>query len=650
MVVDVRNSFCLTVWVFLALCTCSAEIIIVQGSGSCPNTAERNAAAVAASRWERWLGDLGLTARVVKDEDFGAGLLGLGRISVLPYNPNLPAKELAELRSFMAHGGRLVVCYSADEKLADIMGVRLGPYIAAGRSGRWEAYRFLELAPPHIPDLVRQPARNIRPPISDSQTSWTVAVWQDGNGSIQPEAACVKARGGYWFSHILSDDADAWRTRQMIAAVLGSLDPAAWPVVARRVVKRAGTVDMFASFDIASKWIVSNAQDSRSAGRARALLAEADMLYVAMADLAAKRDYGTMMELCGRLDALLFDAYAASVSVRKNEFRGVWARPGSGPEPSEWNRMAPLLSQSGFTDVFVYSLSPAISWCFSGQIPVAPIVRERGDYLESALKACRARGLRVHAWISCFNLDGASEGIIADFRRKGRLQVSDTGKIVPWLCPSQERNIVLVKDAVRDLLRRYDVDGLHLDYIRYENNHVCYCGQCRQGFEGASGRTFANWPADVMKGEIRKDYLLWRRRRIESLVRDVATFARRERPGIIISAAVFGKYPTCADSVGQDWAAWARAGYVDLVCPMNYTTDMARFEEYVVSQERLAEGRVIAGIGVAARESRLNPAQVIEQIRIARRAGAKGFALFELNRGLVNEIFPRLAMGATSHE
>jgi len=630
---------------------CSGDIVVVRGTVSCPNAAERSAAAAIAGRWERFLGEIGLKCGTVSDESFRASSLASAKVAVLPYNPNLSDSELSELRNFLARGGRLIVCYSSDADLAGTMGLKLGPYMASGRAGRWETCRFLQRAPPYVPERVRQPARNIRPPVPDGRSSWTVAAWEDSNGAVQPESACVGSQWGYWFSHVLPDDPDAGRTRQMIAAMIGSLDSGVWPAVGRRAGERAGTMDMFDSFDAARRWIVGNAQGAGPAGRARALLAEADMLHEALLRLAERGDYGAAMEMAGRLDAIVFDAHAAACSPgRSDEFRAVWSRPGAGPEASEWDRAAALLARTGFTDVFVYSLSPGLAWCVSGEVPVSPGVKGRGDPLDAAIRSCRARGLRIHAWISCFNLEGAGESMIADLRKNGRLQVGEKSESLPWLCPSQERNIVAIKDAARDLLRRYEVDGLHLDYIRYENNRVCCCARCRQAFEAALGRRISDWPGELFRGETRREYLAWRRRQIENLVRDISTFARRERPGIVISAAVFGKYPTCADSVGQDWAAWIRGGYLDLVCPMDYTQDMGRFDEYVALQERVAPGRVVAGIGVSARESRLNPAQVIEQIRIARRAGVKGFALFELNRNLMNEVLPRLVLGPTRRD
>ena len=75
--------------------------------------------------------------------------------------------------------------------------------------------------------------------------------------------------------------------------------------------------------------------------------------------------------------------------------------------------------------------------------------------------------------------------------------------------------------------------------------------------------------------------------------------AKKIRPGIAISAAVFGAYPSCRESVAQDWPEWIKAGYLDFVCPMDYTQSDLGFVGLVTSQLQLVDGRIplYPGIG-----------------------------------------------------
>ncbi len=125
---------------------------------------------------------------------------------------------------------------------------------------------------------------------------------------------------------------------------------------------------------------------------------------------------------------------------------------------------------------------------------------------------------------------------------------------------------------------------------------------------------------------------------------------KRDAPGKLLTAAVFGKYPSCLDAVGQDWESWTNIGLVDYVVPMNYTEDLAKYNEWLGQQTRTRKQalKIVAGIGVTAAESRLDVAQVIDQIQASRRAGCPGFALFDLDTTLRQEILPVLRMGVTA--
>jgi uncharacterized lipoprotein YddW (UPF0748 family) len=206
------------------------------------------------------------------------------------------------------------------------------------------------------------------------------------------------------------------------------------------------------------------------------------------------------------------------------------------------------------------------------------------------------------------------------------------------------------KDAIREMVREHRVQGIHLDYVRYPNSHTCYCRGCRERFAAFLGRPVAPWPAAVRRGELRRKYDEWRCGRITRLVRDVAALVRARDPEIQVSAAVYGKYPSCVNSVAQDWPAWIRDGLVDFVCPMNYTADPAAFRDLVRMQLSLPgkTGRIYPGIGATSATSRLDPVQVIEQIVVLRQEGAGGFALFDLNGVVAGEILPVLRLGITA--
>ena len=200
-----------------------------------------------------------------------------------------------------------------------------------------------------------------------------------------------------------------------------------------------------------------------------------------------------------------------------------------------------------------------------------------------------------------------------------------------------------------DLARRYPIDGLHFDYIRYPDGQHCFCPGCRSRFEGHVGEAVADWPAAVRQpGALRRRWLDWRRETITAVVRAVSEQARQARPGIRISAAVFRQWPTDRDEVGQDWKLWCERGYLDFVCPMDYTESARTFRSAVRHQLEWASGKpCYPGIGLSCWADPSDVMMLLEQIGICRDLGTGGFTIFNFDRH-AREVLPGLALGATA--
>lgn len=83
------------------------------------------------------------------------------------------------------------------------------------------------------------------------------------------------------------------------------------------------------------------------------------------------------------------------------------------------------------------------------------------------LDAAHARGIRVHAWFTA----ACDEHYKALYPDSGRYHFT-RGKDKPLISLADEGYLAYMEQITRELCRGYDVDGLHLDYIRY--NHLLY--------------------------------------------------------------------------------------------------------------------------------------------------------------------------------
>ena len=199
---------------------------------------------------------------------------------------------------------------------------------------------------------------------------------------------------------------------------------------------------------------------------------------------------------------------------------------------------------------------------------------------------------------------------------------------------------------------KYPVDGIHFDYIRYANSNFCYCEKCHRNFERDAQVQVANWPQDVLQGGPHYDsFQDWRREQITRVVRETHKRAHALRPDVVVSAAVFSNWPSSRVSIGQDAAAWAEEGIVDLLMPMTYTDSNERLSKLTEQHVELTRGRAILAEGIGAFSSHsqfTGPDQLVQQIETARGLGADGFCIFSYGGSLKGGGFlPALAEGCT---
>jgi uncharacterized lipoprotein YddW (UPF0748 family) len=187
----------------------------------------------------------------------------------------------------------------------------------------------------------------------------------------------------------------------------------------------------------------------------------------------------------------------------------------------------------------------------------------------------------------------------------------------------------------RDLVARYAVDGIHLDYVRYPSAQFDFSREALAAFRasltGAIDQTtlerydrlavrdplvFTDTFADRWSA-FREEQLTW-------LVAGIRDAVREVRPSLLMTAAVVPS-PDEARRRFQDWAGWIRLGLLDVVCPMAYTTDARQFVSQIQGVVDVAgRERVWAGIGAY----RLDHAGIVANVAAARRLDTAGVVLF----------------------
>lgn len=637
-------------WVFslFVLVWCSvraAAIVVVYGEQSVAS-GEKRFSKTLAMHVQRWYADAGIPVDMIPDSEFIHVETCQLAILVNCYAPSKRVIQTIERK--LDAGMRFVVCYSASESLAKLFGLKPEAYLRNDK-GAWSSMSFLENRPQGAPREVRQTSTNLFSMVpSGEETSGAVpmAWWCDRGGKRTSVAWWKTARGSYWMTHILTGDGDEEAKQRLLLAIAAECVPGIWSQAAR--FSYFQTIKMLTGGELGARIAVLPRSSAR---RKRAELAMGTVLKLKQRVSALLGQntwvaYQSARDLCDSVARV----YGMTYWPRRGEVCGVWDHSGQGVFPGEWERTAALLARYGITDVYVNVAGAAFALYPSRVLP------QRGteDVLRHAVEACHKYGLRVHAWVLCFSGErAAGRSVIAAFQQKQWMLQEVDGRDSLWLDPTNPEVRAYLFSAICEIAQQYAVDGIQLDFVRYPSLPQSVGQRIRARFEAVHGKV-GKWPDDILKGtsSVRRVFLRWRAAIVTDWVQDVRTWLRLNYPELSLGAAVFGKYPMCIDSVGQDWLSWLRMGILDEVFPMNYTGDETKLKDWLGTQTadaRLA-GRIVSGIGVTAAESRLSPVQVLRQIGQIRRAKCKGFALFDLDESLRKNVLPVLSVGVTAHE
>lgn len=242
------------------------------------------------------------------------------------------------------------------------------------------------------------------------------------------------------------------------------------------------------------------------------------------------------------------------------------------------------------------------------------------DPLRFAIEECHRRGMECHAWIVAFPL-----GKHPELARK-RPELCRRAGTDWYLNPAAPGTPAYLASLCAEVTRRYDVDGIHLDYIRYPEPAIPF-------------RDDAEWQkADRSRYPDKRS---WRAAAIDRCVQAVHDSVKALRPYVRLSCSPIGKYADLArysshgwnarDAVGQHAQEWLRRGWMDMLFPMMYF-DGLHFYPFLADWHEHESGRWVApGIGIY----QLSPAErdwpleaVQRQLAVVRGLGLAGQAYY----------------------
>ena len=355
--------------------------------------------------------------------------------------------------------------------------------------------------------------------------------------------------------------------------------------------------------------------------------------------------------------ALLVGGCGRSVFTGKREARGVWMsrfeyatektrnNPEAGRElirsvferarHARFNMV--FFQVRGNADAFYRSQFEPWSALLTGTLGQDP----GWDPLAVAVEEAHRLGLELHVWVNTFPIwrgtappsETSPRQILSDHPDwvvcdSAGIPMKIEGNDYVWGSPGNPELRKHILDVVGDIVGRYDVDGVHFDYIRYPE------GTTSRGYSRDSMNVARFMSLEANPYRIAWEH--WQREQVSQFVFDAYNMMTGMKPWIKMSAAVIGKYTgkgwTAYDAVYQDPRRWMELGKIDFIVPMVYWERSHPTHPFIPLiaqwQDRVAYDRyVVPGLS-AGLQQRIGWSEISAEIDAVRERGLPGVVFF----------------------
>ncbi len=273
---------------------------------------------------------------------------------------------------------------------------------------------------------------------------------------------------------------------------------------------------------------------------------------------------------------------------------------------------------------------------------------QHGDYdaLEGFVRIGHEHGIQIHAWVENFFIGTTSQKesdpqhisnhndswILLDKDGKGYYVSAEYGNFV-FLNPQNRECRDLVLSVYRELLENYDIDGIHLDYIRYPEHN----GDADFGYNADTIKDFQEKyghkgnPKNYTAGTQQyRDWIAYRREVITSFVKEVNDLVKEVSPEVWITAACYPSLTDAPNNIYQHTSEWVKLGYIDQVFSMTYSNGTEYVASNAASFINACKDKALYSTGLTLFSGNSGE-ELLSQINAVRDVGATGQALFSLS-------------------
>lgn len=269
------------------------------------------------------------------------------------------------------------------------------------------------------------------------------------------------------------------------------------------------------------------------------------------------------------------------------EFRGIWFASNNLFEGREKiAQHMDLLKSCNFNAVMVDAWFRGYVSYKSDLIPLHPDLKE--DLFAWSVEQAHARGLQAHAWISYgfyayHTKDATSDKSMGPLLDKHPELVAVRADGTKYLhndklgdfyslCPANPKSHELLGELMVETVKRYPVDGVHLDRIRFPEADYCHCDYCETVFKADTGIELKVFEKGSTEQRAWTD---WKRQQTLAAVRHFRKVVQAAKPGIMMTSYVLN--PDEMDSRAQSWDLWMKEDLLDYVAVSMYGAEISDY-------------------------------------------------------------------------
>ena len=314
-------------------------------------------------------------------------------------------------------------------------------------------------------------------------------------------------------------------------------------------------------------------------------------------------------------------------------------------------------SESGFNKVFLQVRGRGDAFYNSEIVVKNEMIDKNFDPLKYAVELSDTLDIEIHAWINCYILWSANVLPInkshilhtnpswteTDIYGKSDSRINlEAQKSPSWegiyLSPLNLEVNQYLREVIREIYQDYNINGIHLDYIRYQDEYYGFHRDGRKEFD----MLFDVDPLDISRGIISTRYG-WEQSYVDSIkikwdsfkqnkITELLEFLNEDiqllNRDISISAAVKPNLEEAKYRWHQNWQDWLERDLVDFVIPMNYSSDLITFMTNIkIMKNNIKDidlNKIIMGIAVYNQ----SPESAVDKIFLARLNEFNGISIF----------------------